>query len=274
LPTTPYEVGDAFSPGMQIYPPVPADVELRLVLLPNSDPAQMKEHFVRGQANRFGYFQPPAGTLFTMTAPGEYRVDAVATYVDGVDTLWIGSGTWGNVVENPSTPLVAHGRRGRDLFGPYDLQWFFHRALPSAGGLHTMYPYWSGDVLWGNQLENETGGKGIFPTITVQDTVGQIQAIIEQRWIDRTHSSLSEGLDFAGRVANNELPLFNTTSDGLDLFWSPDLIDQYGYAYRTSQRPGVRVHETISEDSLGTSYWRFEAEFGGQAGFEGVGTVG
>jgi hypothetical protein len=70
-------------------------------------------------------------------------------------------------------------------------------------------------------------------------------------------------------VANKELPLFSTTETGEDLFWAPDRIDQYGYAYRTSERPDVRVHETVSEDSLGISYWRFIAEFGAQAGYEG-----
>jgi hypothetical protein len=268
LPTTPYEVGDYFAPGLHVYPPVPADVEIVFTHIPNSDPSQALVYVVTGQANRFGYFAP--NDVISITDPGEFRMDMVASYPDQDGTLWMGSATWGSVVERPGTPLVAHGRRGLDLAGPHDVLWFFHRLLGlNIEGLHSMYPYFTGDVLWGNQLDTWCGGEAIIPAVTIQDTVGDIQSIIEERWNGKTHSNLFEGLDFAGRVANNELPLFSTTEDGSDLLWSPGLIDQYGYNYRSSERPGVRVHETISEDSLGISYWRFDAEFGLQAGYEG-----
>jgi hypothetical protein len=275
LPTTPYEApdasspGNAFSPGIQVYPPVPADLEIRVTLLPNSDAAHPVEYLIQGQANRFGYFQPAPGAIYALVDPGEYRVDLTATYVAKDEVLWMGSATWGNVVETPDSPLVVHGRRGRDLSGPWNLQWFFHKSLPAVPSLHSMYPYWSGDVLWGYGVNDDSGGDAIIPAVTLQDTVGQVKSIIEQRWVSTTHSPVLEGLDFAGRVANDELPLFSSTSDGKDAYWSPKKVDQVGYAYRTSQRPGVRVHETVSEDALGTAYWRFDAEFGGQAGFEG-----
>jgi len=114
LPTTPYEVGDAFSPALQVYPRVPADVEIHLSLLPDSDPSQAITHTIQGQANRFGYFHPATTSPITLTAPGEFRVDIHATYTDTDGTMWAGSVTWGNVVETPGTPLVAHGRRGID----------------------------------------------------------------------------------------------------------------------------------------------------------------
>jgi hypothetical protein len=270
LPTTPYVVGDAFSPGLQVYPPVPAGVQIRLLHLTNSNPVSATEHTVTGTANAFGYFQPPVGTAITMATPGEFRVDVLAVYDAGDGTLWMGSATWGNVVEGPVPSIVAHGRRGRDLVGPWNLQWFFHDDLPKVNALHSMYPYWSGDVLWGRSTDNLDGGDAIIPAVTIQDVGGGgIESFIQDRWNNKVHSSLAEGLSFTMRVANAELPLFSTTSDGNDLFWSPDLIDHYGYAYRTSERPGVRLHETISEDALGIAYWRFDAEFGGQAGFEG-----
>jgi hypothetical protein len=125
-------------------------------------------------------------------------------------------------------------------------------------------------VLWGRSTDNLDGGDSIIPAVTIQDVGGgSIESFIQGRWDNKNHSNLAEGLSFPLRVANDELPLFSTTSDGNDLFWSPDLIDHYGYAYRSSERPGVRVHETVSEDSLGIGYWRFDAEFGGQAGTEG-----
>jgi len=269
LPTTPYEVGDVFSPGLHIYPPVPAEVEIRFELLINSDPADAVERVVAGRASRFGYFHPgPEFEPIVLSGPGEFRVDITARYEAPDGTLWMGSATWGNVVERPNTPLIAHGRRGLDLVGEIGPAWFFHRQLGFEGIAHTMYPYFSGDIFWGSQADNGVGGDSIIPMVTIQDTVGIIYSIIRERW-EREHSRLFEGVGFEERMAADEAPLFSTTSDGQDLFWSPDKIDQYGYAYRSSERPGVRVHETISEDSLSIGYWRFNAEFGGQAGVEG-----
>ncbi|MCK5314125.1 MAG: hypothetical protein KAJ53_03335, partial [Anaerolineales bacterium] len=75
LPSTPYQQGDAFAPGMHIFPPVPAEVFVKLVQMPFSDPEQAITSTVVGAANRFGYFQPEAGTVITLTQPGEFRVD-------------------------------------------------------------------------------------------------------------------------------------------------------------------------------------------------------
>jgi hypothetical protein len=65
------------------------------------------------------------------------------------------------------------------------------------------------------------------------------------------------------------VPLVSTSPDGEDQLWDPERIDQFGYAYRTSQRPGARVHETVSEEGLGIAYWRFNAPYGDQVGVEG-----
>ena len=40
LPTTPYVQGDAFAPGLHVFPPVPATVTIKLTHMPYSDPAQ------------------------------------------------------------------------------------------------------------------------------------------------------------------------------------------------------------------------------------------
>ena len=60
---------------------------------------------IEGQANRFGYFQPPPGTAMILADPGEFRVDIVASYADSEGVQWMGSATWGNVVERPGTNL-------------------------------------------------------------------------------------------------------------------------------------------------------------------------
>ena len=76
-----------------------------------SDPALVMEASQTGTANRFGVYQPVAGTAITMTDPGEFRVDITANYTDP-DGILVGAETWGNVVERRprgSWPTVVAG---------------------------------------------------------------------------------------------------------------------------------------------------------------------
>jgi hypothetical protein len=267
LPTTPYEVGDAFSPALQVYPGVPAHVDIQLVLLPDSDPAQAIRHTVRGQANRFGSFHPgPDTSPIILTAPGEFRVDVHATYTDTEGTMWAGSVTWGNVVETPGTPLVAHGRHGIDNAPAIGQQWFLWKNLSEEDQRdHIYYPFQRGDIVWGSEAD-VPGGDSLIPAVTIQDTEGAIQSIIEARH-SYPHSALSQGPGtFAERVTASEIPLFSTASSGVYPDRFPDQIDQWGYSYRSSERPGVRVRELVSEDSNLMGYWRFSDMYGGQIG--------
>lgn len=267
LPTTPYEVGDAFSPALQVSPRVPADVEVKLTLLPDSDPAQTITRTVRGQANRFGYFHPgPATSPITLTAAGEFRVDVHATYTDTQGTMWAGSVSWGNVVETPNTPLVVHGRRGIDNAPNIGQAWFLWKNLSADDQKsHIYYPFHRGDVIWANELE-APGGDSLIPAITIQDTEGSIQSIIEARNA-LPHSEFSQGAGtFSERVSVGEIPLFNTASSGVYPDRYPDQIDQWGYSYRSSERPGVRVRELVSEDSNVMGYWRYNDMYGRQIG--------
>jgi hypothetical protein len=270
LPTTPYEVGDSFSPNLHVYPPVPADVEIRLVHLPNSDPtlAPTHTHVVGGQANRFGRFQPPPGPTITFADPGEFRVDVTATFVDGDGMVWMGSDTWGGVVENSDSAIVAHGRRGLDNPLVTAGRWFFHHQLPYTELAHTYYPNLSGDVFWG--IEASQNADSILPVISIEDiSPGKdIYQIISQTW-DYPHPRGWPWETLQDRFDLGEAPLVSTASDGSNPLWHPEQIDQYGYAYRTSQRPDSRVHESISEEGLGIAYWRFNAPYGDQVGFEG-----
>ncbi|MBN1810353.1 MAG: hypothetical protein JXA14_00800 [Anaerolineae bacterium] len=273
LPTTPYEVDDAFAAGLQVYPPVPANLNIYLRHLPYSDPAQAQEYDLVGQANRFGYLQLPAGTSIRFNDPGEFRVEVNATYVDEEGTLWMGQITWGNVVEGENPGLIAHGHRGIDIPNWNDLLWFFHLMqldLPVIAA-HTYYPYYSGDIFWGGETEDytDTAGDSIAPIITFQDTTPgeQIYQIVQDRWNSGAHVILPPHETLEEQLLSHEAPLVSTTSDGSDALWAPDKIDQYAYAYRTSQRPGARVHETIAEH--GTVYWRFGANYGDQVGREG-----
>jgi len=146
LPTTPYEVGDAFAPALHVYPPVPAAVGIRLLHMPDSDPAQAILYETGGQANRFGYFQPSAGTAITLTAPGEFRVDIEASYVAPDGALWMGSHLGqrgraaGHTARRARSPGVGPGRPPQQsvVLSPPDVQWsgaalhvsLFHRRHP------------------------------------------------------------------------------------------------------------------------------------------------
>jgi hypothetical protein len=68
------------------------------------------------------------------------------------------------------------------------------------------------------------------------------------------------------RLAVGEAPLVITTSSGRDPSVAPQDIDQWGYWYGSSERPDVRVRELISEDNMGTAYWRFNDTYGYQIG--------
>ncbi|HET7090634.1 MAG TPA: hypothetical protein VFL17_18535, partial [Anaerolineae bacterium] len=275
LPTTPYQQGDAFAPGLHVFPPLPANVTVKLTHLPYSDPAQARVVTVTGQANRFGYFQPPMGTAITLTAPGEFRVDILAEYVDPDGTLWVGAMTWGNVVEGPSAMIEAHGRRGMDYKSDTidDMPaWFEVFNLPSSKvGLENYYPYFSGDIHWGN--EDRQPGDSIQSVVTVKDkTPGQIIYNLLRANYPRSRNRFRlppldqtlTGLD--KRIAIGEAPLFMSTASGIDPAVEPEDIDQLAYWYGSSERADVRVREILSEDNMGTAYWRFGDTYGYQIG--------
>jgi hypothetical protein len=277
LPTTPYMQGDAFSPGLHIFPPVPADVFVEVVHLPYSDPAQAVGKTVTGQANRFGYFQPQPGSEFTFELPGEFRVDIAAVYEAPDGTLWMGTTTWGSVVEGQNSMIEAHGRRGMDYKSDTidDMPpWFFVPDLPPEKvGIEVYYPYISGDVHWGSEV-TQVGGDSIHSAITLRDLSGPGQLIYD---ILRTHFPRSHSLfrtppldtsltGLEKRLEIDEAPLFITTVNGDDPAVNPADIDLWGYFYASSERPDVHVREIIAEDSIGTAYWRFNDTYGYQIG--------
>ncbi len=283
LPTTPYEQGDYFSPGLHVFPPVPADVHIEVTHFPFSDPAAAITTTFAGQANRYGYFQPPAGDPdFIFEAPGEYRVDYTASYRATDGTLWMGTVTWGNVVEGTgihSPNIAAHGRRGMDYKSDTidDMPiWFRVQDLPvDKIGIEMYYPYFSGDIHWGNEIPDPPDtADSIHSILTLEDLTGPSETIYNllrshfprarncYRWPPVTCSA--SGLD--ARLAIDEAPLFITTRSGIDPAVEPGDIDLWGYWYGSSERPDVHVREIISEDNMGTAYWRFNDTYGYQIG--------
>jgi hypothetical protein len=277
LPGTPLAVGDAFNPGLQFYPRVPADVHLTLTLYPDSDPAQAVVHTLTGQANRFGYFSH-TGSPPSLTQPGEYRVDLTAVYTDMSGEMYMGAMTWGGVVMTPpgQADLIAHGRRGLDSLEHIPSHWFVaSRDLPIPPGSvsHTFNPYYNGDILWSRMSDGAYGGDSLILGTSVQDTVGTIEAAI-LACANRVEPSLASPGDLSERFSNGEIPLFISTRSGRPSQFVlgkisgtiPSDVDQIAYSYRSSQRPGVRVREVVAEDGQTGGYWRLDTLYDDQLG--------
>ena len=247
LPGTPFQVGDQLPAVVNIYPGVPADVEMSLALYP-IDGGPKIEDSVTGRANRFGYFDG-GGKTFNLNQAGEYLAQVRISYTDDAGRLWMGTRRWGSGVASASPILIAHGRRGEDS-GETDerLAWFSRAAIGVESGPHHLnFPYHSGDIVWA------TDDDSVQMRVTFQDTVGSVGDLLA----DRDEQSFSEGPSFQERRAIGELPLFNSTGSGLAASIALDDIDQWGYAYRSIERPGVRVREMVGTDQTKSPYWRF-----------------
>ena len=264
LPMTPLEVGNSLDPGVTVLPGVPADVTVDATLLVNSDPNQAVTLSVHGTANRFGTFTPPAGTVpLTMTGPGELVVKTVATYTDPDGVLWMGATRWGQVVAQPNSSFVAHGRHEIDDVPVASArQWFQTGIFPREA--HAFLPWATGDVLWQGDSE------AARVQITAEDTDGAIEAAMTD-WVAHGNyfskgDESSPPPSFAERAGKGELPLAFSTSTGANAAEEPGDIVGYGYWYAGIERPGERVREIISDDDNGTAYWRFGELYGLQPG--------
>ena len=258
LPGTHFEVGDGFNPGLVVSPPITAEVEVWVQHVPHSDISQLQERVIRGRTNRFGYFQP-AGNSMVFEQPGEYRVDITARGEDAEGQLWMGSRTWGGVVAPVDPLIVAHGRRGIDTQDTIGPQWFTRDQIGiPIGDNHVPFPFQSGDVQWLEEADSA------IPLIAFHDPSRQLTALLRQR--EDGLISLEGPGSFTERVVVGETPLFSSRPDGRDPHLDPSKVDLWGYSYRLSQRPLVRVREEISEDRIPNPYWRFHERYANQIG--------
>ena len=262
LPSTPFEVGDSLPASLTVFPGVPAEIEWEVTVHPIDGSAPVTQT-ITGTANRFGYFG--RDDAFSFDVAGEYLSTIHASYTDTEGRLWMATRTWGSGIATPDGALIAHGRRGIDSQPIEERDAWFTRAstgIPSPGGSHFSFPYHSGDILW------SLGDDATQIRVSVQDTVGVIEALIVDRF-DRTKFED----DAAQRVALAELPLLISTSTGLDPTIDPAAIDQWSYAYRAVERPGIRVRETIGADLTISPYWRFGDPYLLQHGMGAVGEL-
>ena len=273
LPGTPLAIGDAWNPTVMVHPRVPAEVTLTITQVPESDASQAVSDTLTGTANAFGTWAPTESPI-TADDHGEYRVDLFAAYTDPSGIVYAGGAVWGGVIMTPPNEamLTAHGRRGVDSINYIPNHWFVvNRDIDFEGVpvTHTLNPYYNGDILWSYE-DDEPAGASLVLGASVQDTVGLIEAAIEDR-LDRVHVNLYAPGDLEERFDNAEIPLFSSTSTGRTGKLYPDEVDQIAYAYTYSERPGVRVREVISEEGESGGYWRLNTLYDSQPG---VGILG
>jgi hypothetical protein len=269
FPGQPLEVGDPLATGVIVHPPISATVALTYTLIPST--GIPSSYSVTGTANRFGYFQP-ADEPFVMPWAGEYLLDITAEYWDDQGVLWAGSSRGAGVVETPNSDFIAHGLRGITQFTDVRPQWFHTSdihpsglkentpATPEDDGFMMLYPYHTGDILWVPDRSNS-----IIADLSVDDQDGWYGDILDTRyrqvpWVNRTGQPIDE------RTTIGELPLVTTTYKDYEWSLFPEFVDQWGYAYLSTQRPGVSVRSYVATDNLFRTYWSTDYKYDRQLG--------
>ncbi len=179
LPGTPFDVGDTFNPTLQLSPPVPAVVSWTITQYPDSDPTRAARRTITDRANPFGYF---SGQGVTFNAPGEYRVDVMASYQDKTGALAMGAMTWGGIVMTPArdATVAADGRRGATNIKHIPNRWFIlcrDLTMIPAAVLRAYPPYYAGDILWSRrEILDTCPDEALQVAATLQDTTGALEA--------------------------------------------------------------------------------------------------
>jgi DNA-binding beta-propeller fold protein YncE len=276
-PGTPLWPGTSIYPQVRILPPVPAEVTMTFLHLPDSDPARAITRRVTGKANRWGVFVPdPQQSAVLLEHPGEYRCDVTAKYVDAQAVWWMACRRGASVVVTPNSKVVIHGERGnRAPSLKWRARWFIARNSHFLTGTpreafdmgHTCYPYESGDVAWLGDRDPDS----LFPNLTFEDPKGTIAALIAERWPDVRNGAGREGLypnelRPEDRLAIGEMPFVSSSSAGFSPTMKPEAVDQWAYFYSTSWKPGVSVRSHVAEDMVPASYWFFDDVYGYQFG--------
>jgi len=272
---TPLTVGESIAPVVHVRPPMPAEITMRLRHFPNSLKEREKVLVLRGQANRFGYFAP-ADPPVRLTKPGEYIVDITASGHDKQGRLWTAYSRGASVVAPSKAIVVAHGERGlRSPESTQRLAWYIEGLRrdvvrrPGAG-IHALFPYHSGDVLWVEDHES------IFPAVRFDDPSGQYADILE-----RLRPEVREGTYggfFNGELRPidmrvvGELPLFSQASNGWPIGQFPERSRYVSYAYTSTVRPGVAVRSLVHESSF-LAYWSLDDPYNLQYGAGGEGDL-
>ncbi|NDJ63013.1 MAG: hypothetical protein GYB67_17975 [Chloroflexi bacterium] len=263
LPGTPFVVGDAFNPAVQILPGVPAQVEVDVRVFPLRSGPVIERQF-NGAASRNGYFHPGTDAArFIFRTPGEYIVDYEVRFNSPDGRLWAASLRTAGVIADDDRPdLVVHGERGLRLddpdAAPFRPAWFDLGRYAAALGIPEIAetpvilntPYHSGDVIW-----VEDGPlRGVGAALTGQDLDGAYAD-----WLltaDPAYVSplaaplavpLAEPIERLAALDTLPLAVINASAEpdaALPLL-TDDAINE-GYFYVSAVRPDVSVRQFVA----------------------------
>ena len=302
--STAAKTGSSFSPGerfptkVQVHPPVPAYVQVRVEHFPFSSVEKKREAVFEGYANTFGYFVPPADQPpFVFDAPGEYEARILAAYWMDDGTLWVGSQTAAGIVADPASPLELHGIRN-DPYNFYDppantiyaadpnRYWDRDEASIFEVGRFDFTdcqdvppPYLSGDVLYDATTLDGTNNVEAVMTQTVHDPA------LAERFAGRRQADLKPLLAGGGdlyapadaaaspvrgaaRPARPPDEVFVAPSHPRrwNPYEFPETADLRNYYYFTAIRPGFPAFSIVTDSTTVQPYWspspnQFGAQF-------------
>ncbi len=260
LPTTPFEIGDSLAPTVTILPGVPADIAYTVTHVA-ADGAVDQETF-RGTANPYGWWDGGGGS-YRFNRDGEYLVDIDTRYALEDGSLWAGRMRFGGLVATPNAPIVAHGRRGPDGQTELAPPWAFEEVFISEDSAHWQFPYFSGDVLWG---DTEPGpGQAVVTHLSVQSLDDNNPLVQRARNVTESFG-VNESLPLDVALRADQVPLVLGPEDRSLPGSHPDELSLWSYVYGSAQRPGVRVREIVLGDDVSGAYWRFGDSYHGQLG--------
>ena len=260
LPTTPFEVGDSIAPTVTLLPGVPADILYTITKV--AADKEVDQQTFSGTANNYGWWDGN-GETFTFDRDGEYRIDIDTRYTADDGRIWVGRLRFGGVVATPDAPFAVHGRRGPDGESELARPWAFEDSFVSVGDTHWQFPYFTGDILWG---DSEPGpSQAVITRLSIQSFDDDNSLIKRAREVtEKLGSGGDLSLELALRAGQMPLTLGpeNTGLPGSH----PDEFSLWSYVYGSAERPGIRVREMIQGDDINGAYWEFDDAYHGQLG--------
>jgi hypothetical protein len=240
---TPFKKNEFFDPGLQIFPPMAANIDVSWDLDEHSSGVLDSGEF-EFASNRWGYFSPPdtssrdrinrtSRILFDDT--GEYRVDFRAMAQDKMGTLWIGEKIIAGVVLSDKPTILS----SRPQSGGYSIT-SDARMIPAPAN--------SGDTMLIPSPSSPT-----LPTVFTFP----LGFLFETESGFRTDDAAL--LEILGSTTGRFVTPIVATSDGLFPHIYPESIDRRAYLVSAATRPNSLTEAHIGDGSeySGNAYSTF-----------------
>jgi hypothetical protein len=254
LPGTPFEVGNAFNPGLHIAPGLAADVTINAHIYP-LDGSAVIEKKIEGKANSAGIFAPATGE-FTFDVPGEYVLDYDVRYTDKDNRLWAGSLRSAGVIASPNGDLIAHGQRGVEGVHTMPRPAWYSVAQYAANALARLnIPYYTGDVLWLSDGQDSQ----LNPIINVQD---KGSSYVEWLAANQAGYVAADGTPFSQLLTEQTLPtvLFPSKDAFYAVGMQPDKAVNRAYSYVSAVSLAVSARQFVRGGMDGGLPFYFDAD--------------